>query len=126
MTNRPRLLLTMGDVAGVGPEIIAQAWPALQALCQPVVVGNATWVRRALKLTKTPADIQVISDPTEAKPGPAVVPLLPGSKVNLDGVDIGKVSAAAGQAAYDFLCTAIDETMAGRAGGIVTCPLHKE
>jgi 4-hydroxythreonine-4-phosphate dehydrogenase len=36
------------------------------------------------------------------------------------------VSAAAGRAAYDFLCTAIDRTMAGEADGIVTAPLHKE
>ena len=33
---RPRLLVTMGDVAGVGPEIIARAWPDLNALCRPV------------------------------------------------------------------------------------------
>jgi 4-hydroxythreonine-4-phosphate dehydrogenase len=45
---------------------------------------------------------------------------------DLSGVEPGQVSAAAGRAAYDFLCQAIDLTLEGRAGGIVTAPLHKE
>src|SRR5205823_10972146 len=46
--------------------------------------------------------------------------------VDLSGVEPARVSAAAGRAAYDFLCRAIDLTRAGQADGIVTCPLHKE
>src|SRR5207248_9404951 len=69
---------------------------------------------------------QVVQSPDEATPAPDVVLLLPGSTQNLDSVEVGRVSAAAGQAAYDFLCRAIDETLADRAAGIVTAPLHKE
>jgi len=36
MNDTPRLLITMGDVAGIGPEIIARAWPALNEICRPV------------------------------------------------------------------------------------------
>jgi 4-hydroxythreonine-4-phosphate dehydrogenase len=46
--------------------------------------------------------------------------------VDLSGVTTGRVSAAAGRAAYDFLCRAIDLTLTGAADGIVTAPLHKE
>src|SRR5262249_52270826 len=42
----PRLLITMGDVAGIGPEIIAKAWPELVARGWPVVVGDPAWLRR--------------------------------------------------------------------------------
>src|SRR5438105_13043471 len=56
MSARPRLLLTMGDVAGIGPEIIARAWPALQAFCRPVVLGDEAWLRRALALVPTAAE----------------------------------------------------------------------
>jgi 4-hydroxythreonine-4-phosphate dehydrogenase len=126
MSNRPRLLLTMGDVAGIGPEIIARAWPTLHDLCQPVVVGDAGWLRRALRLTHTAAEVRVIAHADAAEPGPTVVPLVQGTAVNLDPVAVGQVSAAAGEAAYRFLCRAIDETLAGRAAGIVTAPLHKE
>src|SRR5262249_29488693 len=48
----PRLLITMGDVAGIGPEIIAKAWPALTAVCRPVVVGDPAWLRWALDLVQ--------------------------------------------------------------------------
>ena len=46
--EKPLLLITLGDVAGVGPEIIARAWPELLALCRPVVCGDAGWMRRGL------------------------------------------------------------------------------
>jgi 4-hydroxythreonine-4-phosphate dehydrogenase len=99
--DKPTLLITLGDVAGIGPEIVARAWPELTAHCQPTVVGD-------------PARL------------PAGVPCVNPSAADLSGVRPGAVSAAAGRAAYDWLVYAIDECRAGRADGIVTCPLHKE
>ncbi len=64
--------------------------------------------------------------PDQANPGPDVVSCVAGSNQDLSGVVVGKVSAAAGRAAYDFLCRAIDWTLEGTAAGIVTAPLHKE
>jgi 4-hydroxythreonine-4-phosphate dehydrogenase len=97
----PRLLITLGDVAGIGPEIVAKAWPKLGEYCEPTVVGAPD---------RLPADL------------PCVNP----SGADLSGVRIGHVSAEAGRAAHDWLVFAIDECLAGRAEGIVTCPLHKE
>jgi 4-hydroxythreonine-4-phosphate dehydrogenase len=98
---KPRLLITLGDVAGIGPEIVAKAWPRLREFADPVVVG----------------------DPTRL---PAGLPVVNPSNADLSAVRLGEVSAAAGRAAYDWLVYAIDECLAGRADGIVTCPLHKE
>lgn len=124
--GKPRLLLTMGDVAGVGPEIIARAWPELLAECRPVVVGDVTWLQKGVNLVGSAAQIQRIGRPDEADGSEAVIPCLAGSSQDLSKVETGKVSAAAGRAAYDFLCKAIDVTMRGEADGIVTLPLHKE
>jgi 4-hydroxythreonine-4-phosphate dehydrogenase len=124
--RRPRLLLTMGDVAGIGPEIIAKAWPELHALCAPVVVGDPGWLRRALELVGSRARVVATGDPATAEPSADVVPCLRGSDQDLHHVTPGRIDAAAGRAAYDFLCTAIDLTLDGRADGIVTGPLHKE
>ena len=99
--TQPKLLVTLGDVAGVGPEIVAKAWPRLHEFCAPVVVGD-------------PARL------------PAGMPCVNPSAADLSGVRVGQVSAAAGRAAYDWLVYAIDECLAGRADGVVTCPLHKE
>jgi 4-hydroxythreonine-4-phosphate dehydrogenase len=126
MAKVPRLLITMGDVAGIGPEIIARAWPDLLRHARPVVVGDAAWLRQALTLIESPARVIDIDAPEGAAPAPDVIPCLPGTRVSLGGTAAGQVSAAAGQAAFDFLITAIDLVRAGRADGIVTCPLHKE
>jgi 4-hydroxythreonine-4-phosphate dehydrogenase len=126
MNKLPRLLITMGDVAGIGPEIIARAWPELNAVCEPVVVGDEGWLRSALKLVGSAAVVQPIQSVQAAEPQSSVLPCLAGSKQDLRQVVPGQVSAAAGRAAYDFLCAAIDKTLAGSAQGIVTAPLHKE
>jgi len=126
MQTAPRLLITMGDVAGIGPEIIARAWPELTAICRPVVVGDAAWLRRALELVGSRAHVAVVGHDTERQAAADVIPCLAGSTQDLGPVQPGRVSAAAGRAAYDFLCAAIDRTLAGEADGIVTAPLHKE
>jgi 4-hydroxythreonine-4-phosphate dehydrogenase len=126
MPDLPRLLITLGDVAGIGPEIVAKAWPALHQYCRPVVVGDVAWLRRALALTGTPASARVIGEPAEIEPAADVLPCLPATDQDLTTVSPGAVSAAGGRAAYDFLCKAIDLTRAGVADGIVTAPLHKE
>ena len=126
MKQTPRLLLTMGDVAGVGPEVIARAWPELISFCRPVVVGDPGWMQRALRLVSSPAKVQPIREMNEAEASAELIPCLQATAVDLSGVEPAKVSRAAGQAAYDWLCRAIDLTMARAADGIVTAPLHKE
>lgn len=126
MNERPRLLITMGDVAGIGPEIIARAWPQLNALCRPVVVGDVDWLRRAVDLVKSPAVVQEILDLDTIEPGANLIPCLKGTGQKLNNVRPGQVNADAGRAAYDFLCLAISQTLGGLADGIVTAPLHKE
>jgi 4-hydroxythreonine-4-phosphate dehydrogenase len=119
-------LITLGDVAGIGPEIVASAWPELQSLCQPVVIGDPAWVRRGLDLASSSARLKVIDHPAQASSAEGVVYCVRGSDQDLSGVRPGVVSAAAGRAAYDFLCRATDLALAGSADGIVTAPLHKE
>jgi 4-hydroxythreonine-4-phosphate dehydrogenase len=126
MKQLPRLLITMGDVAGIGPEIIARAWPQLQTYCRPIVVGDERWLRWAVALLGASAEVQRIHAVAEAAPNPSRLPCLQGSEQDLSGVVSGQVTAAGGRAAFDFLCQAIDETRAGRAEAIVTAPLHKE
>jgi 4-hydroxythreonine-4-phosphate dehydrogenase len=124
--SRPRLLITLGDVAGIGPEIVAKAWPELNAICRPTVVGDPEWLRRGLDLIGRKAVVELIGEPDEAQPTPDRIPCLKATEQNLRSVEPGRVSAAAGRAAYDFLCAAIDWTLAAKTDAIVTAPLHKE
>jgi 4-hydroxythreonine-4-phosphate dehydrogenase len=126
MTQLPRLLITMGDVAGIGPEIIAAGWPRLHDHCRPVVVGDPAWLRRAARAVGAHLEVVPVRDPREVAPSAEVVPCLPATDADLGAVEPGRVTVAGGRAAYDFLCAAIDRTLAGEADGIVTAPLHKE
>src|ERR1700676_2959945 len=99
MNERPRLLITMGDVAGVGPEIIARAWPELNRLCRPVVVGDPAWLAQALALVSSPPRVCPVGHPAEREPDAQTIPCLTGSDQDLGSVQWGQVSAAAGKAA---------------------------
>jgi len=126
MNTSSKLLITMGDVAGVGPEIIAKAWPALNKICRPIVVGDPEWMKKAILLVNPSLDIETITDPGKASSNSNKISCLKIPTADLSDVAKCKISAKAGQAAHDFLINAIDLTMAGFADGIVTCPLHKE
>jgi 4-hydroxythreonine-4-phosphate dehydrogenase len=126
MLRHPRLLITMGDVAGVGPEIIARAWPRLVEFCRPIVVGDSAWLASAVRLVESKALVRALRTPDETEPSLDLLPCVPATDQDLSTVQPGQVSGAAGRAAYDFLCAAIDYTMSGWADGIVTAPLHKE
>src|SRR5262245_16262221 len=124
--SSPCLLITLGDVAGIGPEIVARAWPLLVQHARPVVVGDPEWVERGIRIVGCGARVNLVSSPSEARSAADLIPCIRATSTSLVRVEPGRVSAEAGKAAYDFLCHAIDLTMVGAADGIVTCPLHKE
>jgi 4-hydroxythreonine-4-phosphate dehydrogenase len=124
----PIVALTLGDVAGVGPEVAARAWsePALHAGARPLVVGQAAVLERAAALVGCRARIVRIDDPEQAEPTPDVLPCLDVPVGDLSEIAPGRVDARAGRAAYAFLDAAIDLAMAGRVDAITTLPLNKE
>jgi len=126
--DRPLVALTMGDVAGVGPEVIARAWPGegLRGLARPLVVGDPATLRRAVALVGGGQVVRAIEAPEEAEPTAGVIPCLLATGRDLSGVRPGRVDAQAGGAAADFLVAAIDLALAGRVDAIATLPLHKE
>jgi 4-hydroxythreonine-4-phosphate dehydrogenase len=126
MTPGPRLLFTLGDVAGIGPEIVVKAWSDLLGLCRPVVIGDPGWLQRACTLVGSAAHVKTVRDVGSVEATDDCIPCVAASMQELSGVAAGQITAAAGRAAYDFLCYAIDATLAKSADGIVTAPLHKE
>ncbi len=128
--GRPVVGLTMGDVAGIGPEVIARAWldPAFHAMARPLVIGDPVILRRAVRLVggAEPPEIQPIETPERADPSPRVMPCLSTrAAADLGEVRPATVDPRAGRAAYEFLVDAIDLALAGRIDAIVTLPLNK-
>ena len=123
------ILITLGDGAGIGPEIIARAFreaPAELANC--VVIGDVATLRRAAALVAKPLALPVVvlEALTEASLVPPLcIPILQKCLLTAP-VPFGQVSAVAGQAAADCIVWAARAVLAGEAAGMVTAPIHKE
>lgn len=126
--NRPRIGLTLGDPAGVGPEIIAGAWrrPEIHQWCRPVVLGHAEILRRAVRLWKSAAEVQVVAGPEESEPSPERIPCIATGPREALEVKPGTIDGRAGQAAYEAIVLGARLALDKRLDAIVTAPLHKE
>lgn len=130
MPRLPRIAITMGDPAGIGPELCLRLLcdERITSICVPVVVGDAGVLARVAAELQWPAVPRILP----AEQWPDVWHTLTQATVIdlhlLSGVPLepGVVSAACGRAAYDFILWAIDEALADRVDAIATGPIHKE
>jgi 4-hydroxythreonine-4-phosphate dehydrogenase len=120
--------MTMGDPAGIGPEITlkALARAELYKECIPLVIGDAAILRNAATFLKSPLTIRPVATPAEAAGIPGTVEVLQPLALDLATFQPGQVSAAAGHAAFVYITTAIDLAMTGLLDSIVTNPINKE
>ena len=117
------IAVTMGDPAGIGPEIIVKLW-AEGALPAAFVIGDEVILRRAIDLVGAGLELRSISAPAEIDSRPGRMDVLTASRLPAD-LPFGRIDARAGAAAYAYVERAIDLAMAGGIGAIVTAPLNK-
>jgi len=124
----PILAITMGDPAGIGPEIIAKALthPEVHEICHPIVVGDLDAIRAAVAITGVPLRVRGVDDPAAGGHDRASIDVLDLSETRVVSLVRGKVSAEAGRAAYLSLEHATRLALDRRIAGIVTAPLNKE
>ncbi|HXD05803.1 MAG TPA: 4-hydroxythreonine-4-phosphate dehydrogenase PdxA [Burkholderiaceae bacterium] len=122
-----RIAISMGDAAGIGPEIIAKGFRE-GALEGGFVVGDLAVMRRAARLAGAAA-VAAIDDPRDtAQLPPRCIPVLqpPGLPSDLAGLEVGRVHAACGAAAALCIREAARWVTTARACALVTAPIHKE
>ena len=126
--KRPILGVTMGDPAGVGPEIIARAAaePAVRRDSRPVVIGAATTMRAALELVGSPLAVHAVAHVADCRWAEHALEVLDLANVDMHTLARGAVSAAAGKAAYEYIERAVQLAQTGEIHGIVTAPINKE
>jgi 4-phospho-D-threonate 3-dehydrogenase / 4-phospho-D-erythronate 3-dehydrogenase len=124
----PILAVTLGDVAGIGPEIVAKTLllhDGLRERARPVVIGDEASMRRGIAACGLSQDALVrIDDPRAATNDPSTIELVQTGPA-LDGVAFGALDPVAGDAAYRFVVAACDLVKSGHADAIVTAPLNK-
>ncbi|MEN9398679.1 MAG: hypothetical protein RLZ81_3209, partial [Pseudomonadota bacterium] len=124
------IVITLGDPAGIGPEIIAKAFrDAPEATRGCFVAGDLGSMRRAARIIAVddvPMPVAQIASVNEAlEPPPRCIPLLQVVPVEAP-VAIGQISAAAGLIAGQCVMWAAQAALAGQVSAMVTAPLHKE
>jgi len=127
MCTKPIIAISMGDPAGVGPEVTAKALARsdVMSCCRALVVGDAGTFRDAatlLNLSIAPRDIQDFADARFEPMAPDILDL---ATVDVRGVPKAKVSATAGKAAVEYIKTATELALTGRVQAIVTGPINK-
>jgi len=122
--KQPILGVTMGDPAGVGPEIIARAAadPAVRRDSRPVVIGAASAMSAALALVASPLTLHAVKHVADCRWADGTLEALDLANVDMATLPRGAVSAAAGRAAYDYVERAVALAQAREIHGIVTAP----
>src|SRR5215218_4199493 len=125
--DAPLIAVTMGDPAGIGPEIVARTFadPGFGDEDRSFVVGEPAILRRAIQLLDLPLVVNEISDPEEAAFEPGAVDVLAVGELP-DDLPFGVLDARAGDAAFRYVERATELASAGRVGAIATAPLNKE
>ena len=109
----PRIAITIGDAAGIGPEIVIKsvAEDSVQSLCRPIIVGDACVIDAIAKSlgVDLPSDIEVVDVACLSEP-----------------VELGSVSADAGRASGRYIEAAVTLWREGKIDAIATAPINKE
>ena len=126
---KPIIAITMGDAAGVGPEVIIKslAHPEVYAQCRPLVIGDAQRLKEAARITLSALSIRSLSadEIEDAKFQLGIVDCIDLKLIPSD-LPWGRLSSMAGGAAYQYLEVAARLALAGKVAAICTAPLNKE
>ncbi len=125
---KPKLAITMGDPAGIGPEIVVLALnrPETYEKCCPIVTGDSKIIRKAVGLLGLDLKVNAISNVGDAIFKHGTIDVYDIDCIDLDTFEFGKVATQCGHAAFLFIKKAIDLAMADEVDGTVTAPLNKE
>jgi 4-hydroxythreonine-4-phosphate dehydrogenase len=125
---RPIIGLTMGDPAGIGPEIVVKAMnePALYEECRPLVIGDADVFRRTVASLGLALGVQMVAEPSDGAYGYGTLDVFQAVSGDLSQIKSGLVQAEAGKAAAECVVKAAELAMAGKIVALATAPLNKD
>lgn len=125
---KPILAITMGDAAGIGPEIIAKtlALEEIYEICRPMVVGDGGAMRMGVEVSGLALDVHPVKDPSGARFEHGKIDVLDLENVDTEKLVMGKPQAMAGKAAVEYVLKAAELALRREVDAVVTAPLNKE
>ena len=127
-TVKPILALTMGDPAGIGPEVLAKALARreMHRLCLPVVIGSRPVMEETVRRFRLPLKVVEVSEDDVSTPRAGTLSVLDPLERPLGKFPVGTVSEKAGAASVAFILRAVHLAHTGVADAVVTGPINKE
>lgn len=124
---RPIVGISVGDPGGIGPEVTVKALavPRVYEQCRPLVIGDASVVRDALRFTGLSLAVNAVDSPEKGIYKLGVVDVLDMGNMPIDQVQYGVVTAQQGRASFEYVAKNIELAMARRMDATVTGPINK-
>ena len=127
MDSAPIIALTMGDPAGIGPEVIVKAFQddTLHLQSRAVVIGDARLLQATAKKYAPEIQVHTIDRPDQGWYQTCAIDVIDLKNVP-ENISIGKPSSQAGQASYEAIKTAVDLALNDEVSAITTAPINKK
>lgn len=124
---RPVTAITMGDPAGIGPEIVVGTIldKEIHECCKPFVIGSKAIMEKAAEVLGKELKYNLITEPSEAKYEYGTVDIMETGDYDTDSIEWGKEQKLAGQMAIDWIMKSIELGMAKKIDAVSTSPIHK-
>lgn len=128
MNAKPKVAITLGDPAGIGPEIVVKALvlKEIYNICSPVVIGDSSVVKEALRITLKDLGINSVSSINECRFEHGIIDVFDLKNIDVKKIEYGKISPECGRASGEYIREAIRLALAGEVDATATAPIHKE
>lgn len=126
--QKPKIGITLGDPAGIGPEVAVKALldPSVESQCIPILLGDSSVVRYYVDRLTPERKLLALHGPDEAVSSSEFVQVFDQKNIEFSNIQLGEVDAACGRAALDYIRTGVDFCMGRKLDALVTGPIHKE
>ncbi|MBT3275296.1 MAG: 4-hydroxythreonine-4-phosphate dehydrogenase PdxA [Spirochaetales bacterium] len=127
-TLKPLIGISVGDPAGIGPEITAKALneKEIYEICRPLVISDLKVAKDALKLSNLEMEVHSVDSPRDGQYDFGTIDVLDMKNVNMDTLVYKTISEANGRASFDYIRKNIELALDGDIDATVTGPIHKE
>jgi 4-hydroxythreonine-4-phosphate dehydrogenase len=123
----PIIAVTLGDPAGVGPEVVVRALADERPVpCRPVAIGSRRVAERALETCHLSTPVRAVDSPAQASGEAGTIELIDIDNVDLASLEMGKIQAQCGRAAFESIERAAHLALAGEVDAVATAPINKE
>ena len=127
MKEKPIVAITMGDPAGIGPEVIVKslASPAVRSVCRSIVIGSASVMADAAEMMPREVELAAADTFEQLHLQSEALPVLNCVSSRVESIEIGRESEVSGEAAAQAITKAVELASAGSVSAVVTGPVSK-